>query len=125
MACPLPYSTAMTATMLRSRTTVVLLTFFLAVISVDAQPRQGLSSKLDAKLAEKVGSGAPGTTRVIIRTSSDGVPRLTNALKAKGRRIDKVHLVINALTAEVPIEELEEVSALPFVESISTDAIVK
>ena len=46
-------------------------------------------------------------------------------LKANRRFVRRLHSTINALTAHVPVAELERLSRLPFVESISEDAIVR
>ena len=103
--------------------------FFAALVltatATNAQPPQRLISKLDARLSSSVRAGKTDTRRVIIRTTSDGIPRLTDALKANRRFVRRVHSTINALTAHVPVAELEGLSSLPFVESISEDAIVK
>ena len=39
--------------------------------------------------------------------------------------VRRLHSTINALTARVPVAALESLSRLPFVESISMDAIVR
>ena len=97
----------------------------LTATATNAQPPQRLISKLDARLSSSVRAGHTDTRRVIIRTTSDGIPKLTDALKANRRVVRRVHSTINALTAHVPVAELEGLSRLPFVESISEDAIVK
>ena len=62
--------------------------FFAALIlpatASNAQPPQRLISKLDARLSASVRAGHSDTQRVIIRTTSNGISRLTNALKANG-----------------------------------------
>ena len=103
--------------------------FFAALVlsatATNAQPPQRLISKLDARLSSSIRAGHSDTRRVIIRTTSNGIPRLTDALKGNRRFVRRLHATINALTAHVPVAELEGLSRLPFVESISEDAIVK
>ena len=84
-----------------------------------------LISKLDAPLSASVRAHHSDTKRVIIRATSDGDSRLTNALKASGHGVRRVHSTINAITANVPVAALEGLSQLPFVESISSDEIVR
>jgi serine protease AprX len=115
----------MLSNVLKSRSAL----FFIAVlvlpaIAADAQSPRRLISKLDAPLSSSVRARHPGTKRVIIRTTSDGIPRLTDALQDNGRYLRRVHSSINAMTADVPMDALEGLSQLPFVESISTDAMV-
>ena len=103
--------------------------FFAALIlpatATNTQPPQRLISKLDARLSSSVRAGHTDTKRIIIRTTSDGIPRLTDVLKGNRRYVRRLHSTINALTAHVPVTELEGLSRLPFVESISEDAIVR
>ena len=110
--------------LLRS-TLILFAALVLPATATNAQPPQRLISKLDARLSSSVRAGHTDTRRVIIRTTSDGIPKLTDALKANRRFVRRVHSTINALTAHVPVAELEGLSRLPFVESISEDAIVK
>ena len=96
----------------------------LLATAANGQPPQRLISKLDARLSSSVRAGHSDTRRVIIRTTSGGIPRLAEALKSNRRFVRRTHSTINALTAHVPVSELESLSRLPFVESISEDAIV-
>ncbi len=119
----------MVPTALWFRSTVI---FFAALIlsattanAQSPQHPQRLMSKLDARLSSSVRARHADTKRVIIRTTSDGVSRLTNTLKGKRRFVRRHHATINALSADVPAAELESLSKLPFVESISEDAIVR
>ena len=111
--------------LLRSQATflfVAVLTITATVTHAQQPPRVG--SKLDARLAASVRAGNSGTQRVIIRTASNGIPGLTIALKHAGYPVLLAHPIINALTARVPVAALEGLSHLPFVESISIDAVV-
>jgi serine protease AprX len=111
--------------LLRSQATflfVAVLTITATVTHAQQPPRVG--SKLDARLAASVRAGNSGTQRVIIRTASNGIPGLTTALKHAGHPVLLAHPIINALTARVPVAALEGLSHLPFVESISIDAVV-
>ena len=81
-------------------------------------------SKLDARLAASVRAGDSTTQRVIIRTTSSDTRALTNALEGNGHSVLRRHPIINALTARVPVSALAGLSRLPFVQSISMDAVV-
>jgi serine protease AprX len=83
-----------------------------------------VGSKLDALLTARVREGDSGTQRVIIRTTSSGIPGLTRALERDGHPVLRRHPIINALTARVPSAALEGLSRNPLVLSISIDAIV-
>jgi serine protease AprX len=110
---------------LRTQATFLLLAvLILPATAAQAQPPQLVVSKLDALLSARVLAGDSGTERVIIRTTSDGIPGLTTALEASGNPVLLVHPMINALTARVPVAALQGISHLPFVVSISIDAIV-
>jgi hypothetical protein len=102
---------------------------FVAVLTLTAtvthaQQPPSVASKLDARLAASVRAGDSGTQRVIIRTASNGIPGLTIALEHAGYAVLLAHPIINALTARVPVAALEGLSHLPFVVSISIDAVV-
>jgi hypothetical protein len=89
-----------------------------------AQPPDRVMSKLDAQLAASVRAGHSNTQRVIIRTTSSDTRALTNALQGNGHAVLHRHPSINALTARVPVSALAGLSRLPFVQSISVDAVV-
>ena len=93
-------------------------------MAAHAQQPQSVGSKLDALLTARVREGNSGTQRVIIRTTSDGIPGLTRELERDGHPVLRRHPIINALTARVPVAALEGLSRNPFVLSISTDAVV-
>ena len=76
----------------------------LSVTATNAQPPQRLISKLDARLSSSIRAGHSDTRRVIIRTTSNGIPRLTDALKGNRRFVRRLHATINALTAHVPVQ---------------------
>jgi len=99
--------------------------FALAAVSAYAQPPQRKADKLDEVLSRSVRAGESDTKRVIIRTISDGLPSLTGNLKGKGHAVLRTHRSIHALTARVPATALKSLSQLPYVESISVDAVVK
>ena len=62
----------------RSKATfLVLLVLTLTQMAAHAQRPQSVGSKLDALLAARVREGDSGTQRVIIRTTSNGIPGLT------------------------------------------------
>ena len=103
---------------------IVFAALILPAASADAQVPDRLLSKLDSRLSSSVRARQSDTKRVIIRTTSDGIPQLTDALKGNRRFVRRHHATINALAADVPVSELESLSKLPFVESISEDAIV-
>src|SRR5262245_42796180 len=96
----------------------------LSAVTAGAQTPQRLISKLDAPLSSSVRAHQSDTRRVIIRTTPDGMTRLTSALKANGYQIRGIHAAIKALSADLPVPAVESLSQLPFVESISTDAVV-
>ena len=102
----------------------VLALLTIATLIGHAEPPSRLASKLDALLAARVRSGDEGPQRVIIRTTPDGVPGLATALAASGNDLLRVHPLINAATAFVKIPQLEALARLPFVVTISSDAVV-
>ena len=109
----------------RSKATfLILLVLTLTQIAAHAQRPQSVGSKLDALLTARVREGQSATQRVIIRTTSDGIPGLTRGLERDGHPVLRRHPMINALTARVPVAALEGLSRNPFVLSISTDAVV-
>src|SRR6188768_2969074 len=109
----------------RSQATLLIvagMTVAATVTHAERPPR--VVSKLDARLSASVLAHDSGTQRVIIRTASNGIPGLRNALENAGSSVLLTHPIINALTARVPVAALEGLSHLPFVESISIDAVV-
>jgi serine protease AprX len=105
---------------------MVLLIAVLAMpaMAAQAQPPERVKSKLDDRLAATIRTGDSSPQRVIIRTTSEGIPALTRALERSGHAVLRRHSIINALTARVPAAALEGLARLPFVESISLDAVV-
>ncbi|HKH71731.1 MAG TPA: S8 family peptidase [Vicinamibacterales bacterium] len=93
-------------------------------IAAHAQPPAAVVSKLDARLAATIRNGDSITQRVIIRTTAEGIPGLTRALERSNLAVLRRHLIINAVTARVPVAALEGLARLPFVQSISSDAVV-
>ena len=113
----------MPSTILQHRSTFALLAaLILSAVTAHAQPSQRLP-KLDASLSASVRAGRSDTKQVIIRTTSGGIPAVTKALSANGEAL-RVFSTINALLAKVPVAALEGLSRNPFVESISSDAVV-
>ena len=96
-----------------------------SAITAHAQPPQRKLDKLDERLSRSVRAGDVDTKRVIIRTIANGVPSLTSALTARRHAVVRAHRSINALTARVPAAALTDLAQLPYVESISIDAVVK
>src|SRR4030095_5043833 len=101
---------------------VLLAALILSAVTAHAQPAQRLP-KLDASLSASVRAGQSDTKQVIIRATSGGIPAVTKALSANGEAL-RVFSTINALLAKVPVAALEGLSRNPFVESISSDAVV-
>jgi hypothetical protein len=125
MACRLPTANVMHFKLPRAQATFLFVTVLtLTATMTHAQQPPSVVSKLDARLAASVRAGDPGTQRVIIRTASNGIPGLTIALEQAGYPVLLAHPIINALTARVPVAALEGLSHLPFVVSISSDAMV-
>jgi hypothetical protein len=71
----------------------------LSAIAAQAQTPERLLSKLDAGLSASVRARESGTKQVIIRATSNGVPGLTNALRASGLSVLGVLSSIKGLTA--------------------------
>src|SRR5215831_10788630 len=95
----------------RSRATFLfVLVLTLTATATRAQQPPSVGSKLDARLAASVRASDSGTTRVIIRTSSKGIPGLTTALKNAGYPVVLAHPIINAVTARVPVAALQGLS---------------
>jgi hypothetical protein len=84
----------------------------------------GTTSKLDRALWTSVRSGHSGWQRVIIQTNTGDAPALADALRKRGNIVKRSHAIINGLTATVPVGELESLSRLSSVKSISLDAVV-
>jgi serine protease AprX len=115
----------MVSNILRPRSTfAIVVALLLSAIAAQAQTPERLLSKLDAGLSASVRARESGTKQVIIRATSNGLPGLTNELRASGLSVLGVLSSINGLTARVPVAALEGLSGNPFVESISTDAVV-
>ena len=73
-------------------TLFVLAALILAATAATRSRPQRLMSKLDARLSSSVRARHSDTKRVIIRTTSDGIPRLTNALKGNRRSVHRASL---------------------------------
>ena len=84
----------------------------------------GTTSKLDRALSTSVRNGHSGWQRVIIQANPDHAPALAAKLRERGSIVKRSHAIINGLTATVPVSELESLSRLSSVKSISLDAIV-
>jgi serine protease AprX len=97
----------------------------LSAVAAQAQPQHRKVEKLDERLSRSVRAGDQETKRVIIRTISNAVPGLTGTLRDKGHSVLRSHRSISALTARVPAAALKDLSQLPYVESISIDAVVR
>jgi serine protease AprX len=80
--------------------------------------------KLDESLTASVRKGDSDWKRVIIQTTGEEVPAMAALLYTKGNIVGRVHPSINALTAIVPVGELEGLAKLASVKSISIDADV-
>ena len=80
--------------------------------------------KLDESLTASVQKGDSDWKRVIIQTTGDEVPAMAALLYMKGNIVGRVLPSITALTAIVPVGELEALSRLSSVKSISVDAVV-
>src|SRR5690349_6368865 len=106
----------------RAALVFILLGLLAPVAHAQRPPRGG--AKLDALLAASLRGGDPGTKQVIIRTRPNGIPGLTDLLRARGHQAVRIHSIINAVTARVPVPALEALAQSPFVESISIDAKV-
>jgi len=105
--------------------TLLLITATVAVGSANAQPIDRLSlPKLDVALSRSVRDGESGSRQVIIRATPDGLPAAAAALRGRGHAVKRLHPVINGLEASVPVAALAGLSRLPFVASISLDAVV-
>jgi serine protease AprX len=105
---------------------------FLALDASAQAPRRTIDTldqrtigKLDQRLARSIRAGDRDTKRVIIRTTASGIPGLTGALRAKGHSVLRSLRSINAVTAQIPVAALRELSQLASVESISIDAVVR
>ena len=81
--------------------------------------------KLDLALRQKMESGTPSTTRVIITVKHGLRPLLRDALRKHGDALIAEHPAIEAITAEVHGEDLEALAADPAVAAVSSDAEVR
>src|SRR3982751_6560449 len=81
-------------------------------------------AKMDKALAAAVENGDPGEQPVIIRLAPGASLELADTLRSNGRKVKHVHRSINAVAVTVSASDLEVLSTLPSVESISADAVV-
>ena len=77
--------------------------------------------KLDAALR----AASTGTVRVIVRTEHGGVSDVADRLRGRGRAVLKTHTIIEAITADVPVEDLSLLESDPMVANVSLDAAVR
>src|SRR4030095_464064 len=113
----------MPSTIHRFRAAFLLIGFLaLPATAAHAQRTPGPVAKLDAALSASVSAGRTDATQVIIRTTPNGIIGLTNALAAGGHQIVRVHSIINAITARVPVQALGGLSRNSFVASFSLAA---
>ena len=114
----------MSSTILQHRSTFVLLvSLILPAVTAHGQTPARRLPKLDASLSASVLARQSDTKQVIIRTTSGGIPAVTKALSANGQAL-RVFSTMNAVLAQVPAAALEGLSRNPFIESISSDAVV-
>ena len=96
-----------------------------SVPSASAQPSDSARvAKLDVELSKSVRNGESGVRQVIIRATPDRLPLVAAALSERGHGAGKRHPFVNGVAATVPVAALAGLSRLPFVESISLDAVV-
>ena len=109
----------------RSVVSVLLASAVVSVASASAQPLDTTQpSKLDVELSRSVRHGESGFRQVIIRAVPDQIPLVAAALSERGHAIRKLHPIVNGIAATVPVDALAAISQLPFVASISQDAVV-
>src|SRR5437660_728613 len=80
--------------------------------------------RLDTKLQTVLDESAPPPQRVIIRVRPGSRPALRDSLTAHGDQILAEHESLDALTAVVHGEDLEELGSNDAILSVSADAIV-
>src|SRR4051812_43741039 len=76
-------------------------------------------AKMDKALAAFVENEDPGDQEVIVRLVPGASLALADTLRGNGRKVKHVHRSINAVAVTLSASDLEELSALPSVASIS------
>ncbi|HEX6260638.1 MAG TPA: S8 family serine peptidase, partial [Woeseiaceae bacterium] len=109
---------------LRSVATFLLVTALSAVGASAQTADRAAIAKLDAALSALVQKDESRWQRVIVQAAPNELPALTAALRARNNVVGRVHPVINALSASVPVAQLVSLTRLPSVVSISLDAVV-
>ena len=84
----------------------------------------GGKKKLDLALAQAVQGDKAATERVIIRTVDGKRDRVSEKLQKGASKIKDEHQLINAISADVNVRDLEALAADPDVLSVSSDAVV-
>jgi serine protease AprX len=85
-----------------------------------AGAQQPHTVKLDGALAAL----STGLVRVIVRTEPGQDGAVADGLRGRGQPVLKKHSIIDALTTEVPVEDLALLTGDPAVASVSLDALV-
>src|SRR5687768_10502621 len=114
----------MLLTTLRQVATLLLAVAVLPTATPSAQGPGKPAPKLDAELSARLRNGVADWQRVIIRTIPGEMPGLAAILRERGSHVARLHPLIDGLTATLPVERLEGLARLPFVISISLDAVV-
>jgi len=81
-------------------------------------------NKLDRELLRALTQRTDSTKRVIIRTAPGNRNRVKDKLRIRGRAVSGEHARIDALSAELTLDEVEALANDPEVLSVSTDAVV-
>src|SRR4051812_25955827 len=81
-------------------------------------------AKLDKVVSAAVANNDSSEQRVIIRLVPGASLALADTLRANGRKVKHVHPSINAIAATITAADLDTLSSLASVASISADAVV-
>ncbi|PYR13598.1 MAG: hypothetical protein DMG00_06425 [Acidobacteria bacterium] len=84
---------------------------------------QGRDPKIDRRVRETLGAGAP-TQSVIITVETGYRPTLRAALQRHGDRIRAEHPIIDAVAVDIHSEDIVELSKQPWIKTIASDGPV-
>ena len=108
---------------LLSRLLVMAALVVAGAIQASAGPQH--RGKLDLELKRAAVSADAGTRAVIVRTAPGSRDAVRQWLTARGYRVRAEHPLIDALTVDVPVSELDTLAEEPSLHSLSSDAVIR
>lgn len=96
----------------------------LSLLTILSFPMTGLSAhieRLDGALRARIQKGDRGVVRVIIRTKGAPANLDPAELEARGGQYKRAFWAVNAVAADVDVQQLDAISKMPGVEGVSED----